>query len=192
MECRPNTVAVDRLRGVYEGMTYLIKDLGHRDIALITAGARSRASHQERITGYQISLRTFNMPYRAKLEIRCQSGSQEAGEAAVHELLKRHTPFSAVFVDTDIKALGAMRALQQAGLAIPGKVSVLGFDDVPGVDRAEPPLTTIRVPHFECGVAAINLLNERLRTGKDVPGIIVNARLVVRQSCGTITGRKQT
>ncbi len=182
-DCRPNTISFDRMRGIYDGMTYLIKNLRHCDIALVTTDAG--LNHENRIAGYQISLRAFGIPYRPELEVFAPpGGSQESGEAAIRELLGRRIPFTAVFVDTDIKALGAIRALKQAGLAVPGDVSILGFDDVPGGDRADPPLTTIRVPHFECGVEAIRLLDERLRTGNDVPGRILNTRLVVRQSCG--------
>ena len=186
-DSHPNTISLDRMRGIYDGMKYLIKNLGHRDIALVTADASLNFEHEDRIAGYQISLRAFDIPYRPELEIFSPpGGSQEAGEAAIRELLGRRIPFTAIFVDTDTKALGAMKVLKEAGLAVPGDVSVLGFDDVPGVDRADPPLTTIRMPHFECGVEAIRLLDERLRTGKNVPGRVLNTRLVVRQSCGMV------
>ena len=178
---RPNTVNLDRMRGIYEGMAYLISELGHRDIAFI--GSTREDFHHDRTAGYQIALHSFNIPYRSELEVKCENGLPENGAAAIRDLLKRKVHFTAVFVDTDLKAAGAVKELQKSGLRVPEDISVLGFDDVPGGWGAEPPLTTIRVPHFEIGVAAVKLLEKRIRTGQDVQGETLCTTLIRRQSC---------
>lgn len=178
-----NTVTLDRLRGIYEGVAYLIRDLGHREIAFITAG---QGEHSDRVFGYTSTLQAFDIPYREELVAHdLEGGSLDAGYKAMKRLMESKVPFSAVFADTDMKALGAIKALQEAGLRVPEDVSVMGFDDAPGTEEASPALTTIRVPHYEMGAEAIRLLEERLaHGGADVPGSLLNTRLVIRASCG--------
>ncbi len=179
-----NTVTIDRLRGVVDGMTYLLQQLGHRAIALVIP-PQDTPRHADRVAGYAIGLHTFGIPYNEKLVVHAPYGMAENGYAAILELRRRRVEFTAAFVSTDIKALGAMEALQQAGLHIPRDVSVLGFDDAPGAEHAQPPLTTIRVPRFELGVEAVAMLKRRLQSpDEEIPGVVLNSRLVIRGSCG--------
>ncbi len=69
--------------------------------------------------------------------------NEEAGRAAVRTLIDEAIPFDAIFAASDLIAIGAMRALTEAGLAIPGDVAVVGFDDIPAASLTTPPLTTI-------------------------------------------------
>jgi len=69
--------------------------------------------------------------------------NEEAGQAAVRTLIDEAIPFDAIFAASDLIAIGAMRALTEAGLAIPGDVAVVGFDDIPAASLTTPPLTTI-------------------------------------------------
>lgn len=175
-----NVVGLDRFRGIYEGMTHLIADLGHRDVALITAAQ----PHPDRLSGYANSLRAYGLTFREELTVHAKpGGSVESGREAMIELLARGRPFTAVFVDTDLKALGAIRALKERGLRVPEDISVMGFDDVPGTDLADPPLTTVRVPPFEMGVTAVTMLQQRLASGGDAQGQLLATRLVIRGSC---------
>lgn len=185
----PNTVAIDRLSGVVEGMSYLIQQLGHRAVALIIPPQHT-PRHSERMAGYAIGLHTFGIPYDEQLVAYAPYGMAENGAAAVRELRRRPAAFTAVFVSTDIKALGAIEALEQDGLRVPGDVSVMGFDDAPGAEQARPPLTTVRVPRYELGATAVAMLERRmLSPGADCPGIRLQSRLVVRGSCGPAPAR---
>jgi len=185
----PNAVTLDRLRGIYEGMAYLIRDLRHRDIALITA---CEGMHPDRVFGYASALRAFDIPYREALVAHdLQGGTREAGRRAMARLLQSGARFTAVFVDTDVKARGAIQALEESGRRVPQDTSVLGFDDVPEDEELSPALTTVRVPHYEMGAEAIRLLNERLaRDGAAVSGTLLSTRLVVRASCGPRESRE--
>ncbi len=98
--------------------------------------------------------------------------------------------FTAVFASTDVKALGAIEALEQVGLLVPGDVGRGGFDDAPGTERVCPPLTTVRVPRYELGAAAAAMLKRRmLSPGADCPGIRLQSRLISRGSCGPAPAR---
>lgn len=177
----PNRVTLDRFRGIYEGMSLLVRQFKHERVALITA---KHGDHPDRVSGYLNSLRAFGLPYREKLVVWLQqSGNEAGGYAATMELLDRREPFTAIFVDTDIKALGAIKALRERGLRVPEDVSVLGFDDIPDIDRADLPLTTVAVPRFEMASVAVKMLQKRIETGGDVPGTVLATYLVVRQSC---------
>lgn len=176
-----NAVNWDQLTGVYEGISYLINDLGHRSIALI---AGNMVPHQDRIAGYQISLRTFNIRLRDEWMITSAGGTENDGYEAMKSLLKLKSKPSAVFVDTDIKALGAIRAVQDCGLKVPEDISILGYDDIPGIQNIDPPLTTIRGPYYEMGVKAVALLNKRLKSAnEDVASSTIKSKLVIRESC---------
>ncbi len=180
----PNTVAIDRLSGVVEGMSYLIQQLGHRAVALVIP-PQDTPRHSERMAGYAIGLHTFGVPYDEQLVAYAPYGMAENGAAAVRELRRRTAAFTAVFASTDVKALGVIEALEQDGLRVPGDVSVLGFDDAPGAEQARPPLTTVRVPRYELGAAAVAMLERRmLSPGAECPGIRLQSRLVIRGSCG--------
>ena len=91
---------------------------------------------------------------------------------------------TAIFAANDFMAVGAIRALTQAGLAVPGDVAVVGFDDGALATVVQPPLTSVRVPRVEMGkVAAQNLL--RLLRGVDVPLLsVLPTTLTIRASCG--------
>jgi DNA-binding LacI/PurR family transcriptional regulator len=90
----------------------------------------------------------------------------EPGRVATHKLLGAGVSFSAVFAFNDLSAMGAIVALREAGIEVPGQVSVLGFDDVAGAATNNPPLTTVRQPLQEMGRAAATVLLQRIRHPK--------------------------
>ena len=106
--------------------------------------------------------------------------SLEGGSQAVAGLLADGAAFSAIFAATDEVAFGAVSALREHGLRIPADVSVVGFDDVVMSAHSDPPLTTVRVPARELGLAAWRLLS----AGEHVaaPSEQVPFELVVRAS----------
>lgn len=180
----PDTINVNRLPGVYEAMTYLIEELGHRDIAFIGPTRQHLANlHRTRWVGYITGLQTFDIPVNHDLVGMAEVSTVAGGYAAMQDVLQRKIKFSAVFVDTDIKAIGVIQALRDAGLKVPEDVSVVGFDDVPGMDQNVPPLTTVRMPYFEMGVAAVKLLEAPPGPDGAHPGKTLPTTLVLRESC---------
>lgn len=84
-------------------------------------------------------------------------------------------------------AIGALRAIKEAGLSVPDDVAIVGMDDIEMAAFASVPLTTVKIYSEQMGRSAVNLMAERLR-GRDVPlRVVVPTRLIVRESCGAKT-----
>ena len=92
------------------------------------------------------------------------------------------TTFDAVFVASDVVAFGAIGALREAGLRVPGHVSVVGFDDIPLAAYFDPPLTTVRLPAFELGQAAGRALLDRIADRAVPARTLLPTELIVRAS----------
>jgi LacI family transcriptional regulator len=101
-------------------------------------------------------------------------------------LLEKTRDFTAIFCFNDIAAVGAIRALKDAGLAVPGDISVVGFDDIQSAAYSTPSLTTVRQPLLEMGKRGAQILLERIANNKtEQPSEIVMApELVIRESTG--------
>ena len=111
--------------------------------------------------------------------------SPEIAYSQVQRLLRAGRRFTAIVCFNDIAALGAMRALTDAGLHIPADVSVVGFDDIAVAVFATPSITTIRQPLQEMGETAAHVVLDRLRNnGKHHAEIAVEPELIVRESTG--------
>jgi LacI family transcriptional regulator len=106
-----------------------------------------------------------------------------SGESAVSRALADGVGFDAVFAHNDLSAAGALKALREAGLAVPGDVAVVGFDGVEFTALTEPPLTTVRQPLRELGATAARLLTAHLG-GEPLPAepVVIPTELVVRGS----------
>ena len=109
--------------------------------------------------------------------------TEAAGYAATSELLRRGVGFDAVVGASDLIALGAMHALQEQGIEVPGAVAVIGFDDIPAAGLANPPLTTIAQNTRLAGEVLVDTLLQQIRD-EPTAGQILATRLVVRRSCG--------
>jgi LacI family transcriptional regulator len=101
-------------------------------------------------------------------------------------LLEKTRDFSAIFCFNDIAAIGAIRALKDAGLSVPGDVSVVGFDDIQSAAYSTPSLTTVRQPLLEMGKRGAEILLERIanRETEHPSEIVMAPELVIRESTG--------
>jgi LacI family transcriptional regulator len=161
-------------------------DLGHRRIAVIKGQdfSSDTATRWETIAA---AARKRKVPIDPQLvvQLKGDSPSPEIGYAATKELLGRGNEFTALFAFNDVSAIGAIRALHEAGLRVPADVSVLGFDDIYAAAYHNPALTTVRQPLFEMGKLAATTLLGRLteKQSADVPKVLtVEPQLVVRAS----------
>jgi DNA-binding LacI/PurR family transcriptional regulator len=119
----------------------------------------------------------------AQLQTDCSS--PEVGYPVVKELLARKHPFTALFAYNDISAIGAIWAIRQAGLRIPEDISIVGFDDIPGAQFANPSLTTVKQPLHRMGEIAAQAVVEQIEeTGEYKPEILIEPEFVVRESTG--------
>ncbi|HEY3230027.1 MAG TPA: substrate-binding domain-containing protein, partial [Roseiflexaceae bacterium] len=148
-------IDVDNADGAQQATGCLL-ECGHRHIAMITGPPSWRSVH-DRAHGYARALELAGIHDNPGL-IAEGDWSYQSGYQAMQELLARGQAFSAVFAQNDRMAIGAMRALREAGLQVPHDISMVGYDDIPVAEYYNPPLTTIRQPMREVGALATRLL----------------------------------
>jgi LacI family transcriptional regulator len=174
-------VDVDNRQGGVLATEHLI-GLGHRRIAYV--GKPSLTSSQDRMSGYMHALNEHSIPVLEDLLLVAEGSSERHGYDAMQQLLRRQVQPTAVFLANDQMAIGAMKALEEAGLRVPQDVSIVGFDDVPMAEFYSPPLTTIRQPAFEKGARATELLIQCLEQETTPQSQVLDVELVVRKSTG--------
>lgn len=156
-------------------------DQGHGRIAIIH-GPLAEDCCQDRNAGYRLALQAAGLPVDPAL-ILSGDWSATSGYAAVRDLVQRGVSFTAVFAQNDRMAVGAIRALREAGRRVPEDVSVIGFDDIPLASYFDPPLTTMRQDMPAIGRAAAQQLIDRLEHPERPPAHVpCPVELVVRQS----------
>ncbi|MBO0857721.1 MAG: LacI family DNA-binding transcriptional regulator [Chloracidobacterium sp.] len=178
-------IALDHERAAVLGLRHLI-ELGHRRIAAIK-GQDFSSDTEVRWTAISEVAKRMEVPIGPELtsQLEGDSPSPETGYLATKKLLERRTPFTALFAFNDISAIGAIRALREAGLGVPDDVSVIGFDDIPAAAYNYPALTTIKQPLREMGRLAAEYLLKRITNvaQSEFPEeIMVEPELVIRQS----------
>jgi len=174
-------IAIDELQGGRLATQHLI-GLGHRRIALIRRKATSALSTQ-RLIGYQQALAAAGIRFDANLVVDCEAG-QAAGERTMQQLLALARPPTAVFTHNDVLAMGALHAIRQAGLSVPGDISVVGYDDITSAAYFFPPLTTVRSPKAEMGARASRMILQLVQQKDHPPAttITLPVELVIRLS----------
>lgn len=139
-----HSVDVNNLEAAQEAVEHLIS-LGHRQIACITNAALPFTSAVQRLDGYRRALESAGIPFDPDL-VREGDFEAKSGYRQMKSLLDSGKKFSAVFVASDAVALGAYKAIWEAGLTIPGDISIVGFDDLPLSSFISPALTTVHMP----------------------------------------------
>lgn len=176
-----DTVVSDDFYGGKLAVKHLLS-LGHRSIACI--GTTAAYVTQLRFDGYRIALNDAEIVYRPELFVHVRSDlTVDEGQWAMQQLLKREVAFSAVFCMNDNVALGAIRALNAAGLRVPDAISVVGFDNHEGAALSHPPLTTIDGTPEQKGMVAIQrLLDRASRPNTAILQSMLPVHLVTRAS----------
>jgi LacI family transcriptional regulator, galactose operon repressor len=176
------SVDVDNQRAAQQGVQYLL-DLGHTEIACITNAPPSYAASPERVAGYKNALLSAGIAPDDGL-IRYADFDPQSGYDQMKSLLDSGRKFSAVFVASDNVAMGVKAALRETGLRIPEDISLVGFDDIPWAQYADPPLTTVHLQAQELARRACLVLMDLLQ-GKEPEAKqqIIDTHLVVRKSC---------
>ena len=176
-----NMVAFNNFKSAYEATELLIK-LGHRRIAMIPGVFSASERAFRRWKGYKKCLEDYGIEYDADLVIQKMYSFYDGKEAMTSLLKKQPT---AVFCGTDVTAIGALRAIHDAGLKAPDDISVIGYDDSEYATFAYPPLTTVRVPAYEMGRLAAKVLMEIIQDKTERPQrYILDTDLIIRESSG--------
>jgi len=170
-------VALDQVAGA-AAATQLLLDLGHANVSHI-AGPEDWSSARRRIEGWQTALEASGIEPAPPLP---GDWSVRSGHVLGHRLA-RDRDVTAVFAANDEMALGVMRAMFEAGRAVPRDVSVVGFDDVPFARYLTPPLTTVRQDFEEIGRRSVHMVLDAIDgAGDSVMRTTITPELIMRES----------
>jgi DNA-binding LacI/PurR family transcriptional regulator len=156
--------------------------LGRRKIAFLGSASGHYPEFLERYRGYSAALAAASATVSPALRVDAIT-MEQSGYAAACELLAHGEAFDAIVAASDLIAIGALRALQERGIDVPGAVSLVGFDDIPAASLANPPLTTVMQDTRLAGEALVDSLLRSVH-GEPAENRVLATRLVVRRSCG--------
>ncbi|NMC86743.1 MAG: LacI family transcriptional regulator [Anaerolineaceae bacterium] len=175
-----NYIDVDNTQGGMDATLHLLKQNHHR-VATIT-GPLNMVGGFDRYQGYQKALQSRQIPLEEALVVE-GSFTEESGYQGMKKLLEQHP--DAVFAASDMMAMGAIRAIREAGLRIPEDVAVVGFDDLPAASQVMPPLTSIRQPVVRMGSLAADMLIDLIHHPREqTQHLLLATELIVRSTCG--------
>jgi LacI family transcriptional regulator len=175
------SVSADNEQGFRMAVTHLA-GLGHTRIAHI-AGPQEVSTGASRLRGFTEGMRSCGLEIDEKLIVTAAAYTVEEGMRCCRELLARGAACTAVAAANDMLAVGCYAALDEAGLRCPEDLSLVGFNNMPFVDRLRPPLTTVAFPHYQLGTEAAQLLLERITgSGGPVKILYLAPELITRGS----------
>ncbi|MGY1616535.1 LacI family DNA-binding transcriptional regulator [Geodermatophilus sp. SYSU D00691] len=174
-------VTPDDAAGVSLAVEHLAR-LGHRRI-LHLAGPQTTSTGVVRAKAFRAAVRDHGLDDDPALTVAGGYWSEAEGARGLREVLDAGTDFTAVVAGNDLIALGCYDVFRERGLSCPGDVSVVGFNDMPFLDKLQPPLTTIAVPHHAIGVEAARMLLESLdEPDRPARSVLLPVSLVERAS----------
>jgi LacI family transcriptional regulator len=186
-----DSIRVKNREGATIATRHLIR-LGHERIAMINASLDTQPA-RERLEGFREAMAEAELPYRQDLIYTAGTGkadgfSREAGRIAMKQLLEHRSPSAmptAVFIASDVQALGALEAARELGVRIPEDLAIVGFDDIELAQHVH--LTTMRQPMYDMGLLALEKLAARMTTPTLPPTLSTfTPELIVRGTCGAI------
>jgi LacI family transcriptional regulator len=183
-----SSVAVDNEQGVRAAVGHLAA-LGHTKIGHI-AGPQEISTGAARLRGFLEGMRSHGLTADDDQIVYAAAYTIEEGLRLGRELLETRDDLTAIVAANDMVAVGCYGALDELGLRCPDDVSVIGFNDMPFIDRLRPPLSTVRFPHYQLGTEAATLLIERIEAEDSPVKILYLApELVPRASSAPVDGR---
>lgn len=166
-------------------VSYLI-ELGHKKIAIISADSTDQSIGRQRLSGYLRAHKEHDMLVDSSLiwpmKEDVESYSMRNGYEVTKELLQSGQEFSAIFAISDELAIGAYRAIHEAGKRVPQDYSVAGFDGLEFGDYVNPTITTIKQPVEKIALATVELLFDLIAGKKKNQHQIFDAKLLVKES----------
>jgi DNA-binding LacI/PurR family transcriptional regulator len=177
------TIGCDNRRGGYDAAKHLI-DMGRERIAFLGEASSHYPEFNDRYQGACDAQKAAGIAVDPARRVDALSAEQAGYDAAVI-LIERGVDFDAIFAASDLIALGAMRALEEHALLVPGDVSVVGFDDIPAAAQSTPPLSTVTVDKEALGRRGVELLLEDQSSPPSQADTLVAVNFVPRASSGT-------
>jgi len=187
-----SSVLPDDVQGAEDATRHLLK-LGHRSIGHLVAGKKQLV--ENRLAGYRRAMNDYGIePHLAwvrqlRPRANCPNSKDEfvdQGRKTIREWLRTNwneTQCSAIVVQNDPAAIGAIEELQASGIRVPEDVSVVGYDGIEAYDYFTPRLTTVEVPIKEVGYAAVGLLSRQIESTSSITETVtLPARLRIGES----------
>ena len=173
-------VAADNSRGTYIGTKYLY-ELGHRDILYF--GRRHSTTHQLRAEGYMKACQELGLKQRF-FNSEFSHSSINNGYQLAKDLFSKPIDYSAIFASTDSNAIGIMKAADELHIDIPGRLSLIGFDNITATGLPRLELTTIEQPKRDMAVQAVDMLRDKIENGtQGYVHQILMPTLIKRSTC---------
>lgn len=178
------TVQADNEEGIYQAIAHLVEH-GHRKIAYLAGDPRDEGDSAQRLAAYSSAVKKYGLETDPRL---IAYGNHRTADStrALKQILASGVEFTAVLGSDDNAAIGALQALNQAGLRVPHDVAVIGFDDQPDAVAQIPPLASIHVPLTEIGQRALGLMLDFLEGKGRLESLQIPTWLIPRQSCGCL------
>jgi LacI family transcriptional regulator len=176
-------VTVDDRRGIALAVEH-VAGLGHRRIGHV-AGPQNLSTGHRRCLGFVEAMGEAGLDAPEELISFGEAFTEEAGARACAALLDSAPSVTAIVAGNDLMAIGCYDVIEERGLRCPEDVSIVGFNDMPFLDKLRPPLTSVRIPQREIGKVAADLLLEQLSEGvPEASEILLEPALIVRGSTG--------
>ena len=178
-----DSLNIDNFGGAVAMVRHLLQH-GHRRIAMIR-GIERNLDASERLRGYRHALAAGGGETREEYELP-GNFSEASGYDAVRGILALQPRPTAIFACNDTAAIGALSALREAGIQVPGEMALAGFDDIPVGTYLTPSLTTVHVGIHDVGILAVEMLLRSLqgREGDQREHRVISTTLAIRESCG--------
>lgn len=183
------SVTVNDYAGIYQMTTHLIRN-GHSKIAFISGHGYVSNETNPRLEGYRKAMKDAGLPVNPQL-VKMGAYEVQTGYEKSLELVYSDLPFTAIVCANDLIAIGACRAMRKCGLQVPHDVSITGYDNIFVSDILDPPLSTVKPPVYDMGVAAASMMLKRIRKQLDAPAAVtLEPTLMLRSSVGAPRERK--
>lgn len=179
-----SSVIIENEKAAFKAVDYICK-LGHKTIGIISTGEEDRCVGKHRFEGYKKALLQNGVEYNEEL-VEVGNYTFESGFENMNSLLDKNLSITAVFVTTDVMAIGASKAILGRGLRIPEDISVVGFDGIDYTQYFHPSLTTIKQPVEQMGEKSVDILFDLIKNKKKHEHIVFETELLERESCKKI------
>jgi LacI family gluconate utilization system Gnt-I transcriptional repressor len=151
-------------------MTSHLADKGYVRIGFVSTPIHGNDRLRQRRIGYRQALADRGMRYEPTMEVEVPITAQ-GGAAALRTLTDRHPDLDVIFCSSDTLAIGAVQECRRLGWAIPGRLAIAGYGDTDLAQQLHPALTTVRVPRYQMGRDAVDVLARRLAGETHMPRI---------------------
>lgn len=176
-----SSIGIDNVKSAYDATSYLI-DEGHRNIGLILGEANDMGQSLRRLEGYKKALDINGIEKDDDLIASGEYSSSGAYKATL-KILEKRKDVTAIFVLSDIMAIGAAKAILDSGLRIPEDVSIIGFDGMDESKYYNPSITTVKQPKKLMAKMSMNLLISLINGEAENKHILLDTKLIKRNSC---------